>query len=313
MNTDWTELIFTVSAKDAHLAESLLAECTEAGVYVEDYSDMEEMLPLVGAADYVDQELTAKDRKTAAIHLYIPAQDSAKAALEHAASMLENAGIEFKYRTAVLKDADWANDWKKQHTQHRVGKRLILCPTWEACRPEAGDVVLRIDPGGAFGSGEDITTTLCLQMLEKQLCGGERVLDMGCGSGVLGIAALLLGASTAVGIDIEKRVLKEAPQNAELNGVGGRLSVLSGNVLTDGGFCDSAGGDFDLVCGNIVADVQLLMAPVYFSKLRSGGVLVLSGVLNPRAEEVCAAMTGAGLSLLDTMTEGDWSAFAFRK
>lgn len=313
MNTDWTELIFIVSARDARAAENLLASCCEAGIYVEDYSDMEAMLPLVGAADYVSEELTAKNRKTAAIHLYISAGDSSGAVFEHAASMLKNAGIEFEHRLAELPEADWANDWKKQHKPHRVGKRLILCPTWESCEQGEGDIVLRIDPGGAFGSGEDITTTLCLQMLEAQLKAGDRLLDMGCGSGVLSIAALLLGASTALGVDIEERVLAEAPRNAEQNGVGGRLSVLWGNVLTDSRFAAAVGEGFDLICGNMVADVQLLMAPLYYSKLRSGGVLVLSGVLNPRADEVKAAMSTAELELLSSITEGDWSAFAYKK
>lgn len=313
INTDWTELIFIVSAADARQAEGLLACCSERGVYVEDYSDMEAMLPLVGAADYVSEELTAKNRSSAAIHLYVDSHGSTEQVFEHAQSALKNAGIKFEHSSAVLPDADWASDWKSRHKPHRVGNRLVLCPSWESWLAKPGDVVLTIDPGGAFGSGEDITTTLCLQMLEEQLSGGERLLDIGCGSGILSIAALLLGADTALGVDIEERVLREAPENARINGVSTRFSAACGNVLTDGRFSGFVGEGFDLICGNIVADVQLSMARIYSAKLRRGGKLVISGVLDTRAAEVRAAMNAAGLSPLAEICEREWCAFAYMK
>lgn len=313
MNTDWTELIFTVASSDARTAEGLLASCSPMGIYVEDYSDMEAMLPLIGAADYISEELTRKNRESAAIHLYIPAQDSAETVLLSAAELLNRAGIAFTQQDAALPTADWANDWKKQHKPHRVGKRLLLCPTWETPSPLPGDVVLSIDPGGAFGSGEDVTTTLCLALLESVLKVGNRVLDMGCGSGVLSVAALLLGAKSALGIDIEPRVLTEAPQNAELNGVSADFSVLCGNVLTDERFFGSVPADFDLICGNMVADVQLLMTDFYRKKLKSGGMLVLSGILSTRTHEVKRAMAGAGFSFVSELAEDDWRALAYKK
>ncbi len=313
MNNNWTELIFVVATRDVRQAESLLASCVETGVYVEDYSDIEMMLPIVGAADYVDEKLTAKNRETAAIHLYISAKGSAEHALSKATALLEGAGINFELRSSILPEADWANDWKKLHKPHRVGKRILLCPTWESCTPGPSDVLINIDPGGAFGSGEDITTILCLQMLQRQLERGDKVLDMGCGSGVLSVAALLLGASNALGVDIDRRVLKEAPATAEQNGVGGRFKVLCGNVLSDARFAEEIGGDYDLICGNMTADLQLLMAPLYAQKLKPVGILVLSGVLSTRADEVNAAMQTEGLKPFSTISEGDWVSIALRK
>lgn len=313
MNEQWTELIFIVAAENVRKAEELAAACSQTGIYIEDYSDMEAMLPLVGAADYVDSALAQRDKSSAAIHIYLSAVESAEEAAAMISRLFEQAHIAFTLKSGSLPRTDWENDWKRQHKPHRVGEHLLLCPTWESCERSEGDILLTIDPGGAFGSGEDVTTTLCLRLLERHIKGGERVLDMGCGSGVLSVAALLLGAESALGVDIEKRVLTEAPANARLNNVGERFSVMHGNVLTDVKLSNALGGDFDLICANMVADVQLRMAMLYHAQLRAGGTLVLSGILAPRADELCSAMDSTGFTLIERLDDGEWSAFAYRK
>lgn len=311
MSEDWTELVFLVDTKNVKAAERIAARFTALGIYVEDYSNMELLLPLVGGADYIDAELAARDRAHARIHVYIQEGDEPSASAAAISESLAAAGVPFSLECLHMEVQDWENGWRSFHHPQRVGERLVLCPSWERFDRRPGDVVMVIDPGGAFGSGRDETTRLCLRLLEKRIAGGERVLDLGCGSGVLAIAALLLGADTALGVDIDTNAPPIARENAERNGVGVRFKALCGNVLTDGAVDAALGGGFDLICANIVADVHLAMREVYAAKLRPGGGLLLSGIIEDRAVELRAAIEAVGFTLTDAEEENGWHALAF--
>lgn len=313
MDTSWTDLIFEVDAKNAKAAEAIASECTSLGIYIEDYSDMENMLALIGRADYIDEKLTAKDRRHAAIHIYIPPNESPEETLSHMSQLLTSAGIEFKLRYEHLNEDDWENGWKKFHKPQRVGERLVICPSWEKHVQDAEDIVLTIDPGSSFGSGKDETTRLCLRLIESNLCAGDRVLDIGCGSGVLSVAALLLGAGSAVGVDIEMDAVNDAAENARLNGVGSRFKSLCGNMLTDSRLEESLGEGYDLICANIVADVHIAMKQIFFDKLKDGGKLILSGIIDSRADEVLSAIETSGFTLIASEKENGWVSFCFTK
>ena len=312
-NTSWTDLIFVVAAKNAKTAEAIAAQCTSLGIYIEDYSDMEKMLPLIGRADYIDEKLAAKDRSRAAIHIYIPADEPPEEKVMRMTELLAIAGVEFKLRSESLNEKDWANDWKKFHKPQRIGKRMVICPSWEEYTRIEGDVVLTIDPGSSFGSGEDETTRVCLRLMEPNLLVGDRVLDMGCGSGVLSIAALLLGAKFALGVDVDRNAVNTAAQNASLNGVGNRFASLWGNVLTDSMLEKTIGGGYDLICANIMADVHIAMKKIYFDKLRQGGKLILSGIIDTRADEVRNVFELTGFTFIGLEDENGWIALGFAK
>ncbi len=313
MDISWTELVFSVEAKNAGVAEGITARFTKLGLYIEDYSNMEFVLPLVGAADYIDAELAARDRAHARIHVYVEAKEAPQEIATAISGALEAAGIAFSLESFGMEEQDWENDWRRFHRPQRVGERLVLCPSWEHFDRRPDDILLVLDPGGAFGSGRDETTRLCLRLLDKRIVGDERVLDLGCGSGVLAVAALLLGAKTALGVDIDPNAPPIARENAERNGVLEHFSVLHGNILTDGSIYAALAEEYDLICANIVADVHLAMRDVYAEKLRSGGGLLLSGIIDDRVEQVRAALEASGFALTDAEEENGWHALAFIK
>ncbi len=313
MGTSWTDLIFEVDAKNAIAAEAIAAQSTSLGIFIEDYSDMERILPLIGRADYIDEKLSSKDRTRVSIHVYIPDGERPSEAASRISERLSSAGISFSLSYSSVNEEDWANSWRKFHKPLRVGRRFVLRPSWEEYAPAGDDIVITIDPGSSFGTGEDETTRVCLRLLEAYLSAGDRVLDMGCGSGVLSIAALLLGAESAVGVDIEKTAVSTAVENARLNGVGGRFEGRWGNVLADRGFEESLGGGYDLLCANIVSDVHIAMKAIYSGRLKAGGKLVLSGIIDARADDVRSEFELAGFACTGSEEENGWIALGFEK
>lgn len=312
MDKSWTDLIFKIDIKKTKIAGEIAACYSPAGIYIEDYSDMERMLPLIGGVDYIDMQLADKDKSYAVIHAYIPGDESPEEAAALISEQLRSEGIGFELERETLKNEDWENEWKRFHKPMRVGKRLVIRPSWEPYAPEEGELVICIDPGSAFGSGGDETTRTCLRLIEPHIAGGERVLDMGCGSGVLSIAALLLGARCALGVDIDKSAVETAVENAQLNAVGERFESRLGNVLTNSEFANGLGRGYDLVCANIAADVHLEMREIYGDKLRPGGKLILSGIIEGREEDVRSAFERGGFSYLGAEEENGWLALGFK-
>ncbi|MDL2258264.1 50S ribosomal protein L11 methyltransferase [Eubacteriales bacterium OttesenSCG-928-K08] len=199
-------------------------------------------------------------------------------------------------------DEDWANSWKKHYKPMPVGKRLLVCPSWEVSsllsEQVQGREVIKLDPGMVFGTGAHHTTRLCLELIDQQIKGGEAVLDIGCGSGILAIAALLLGAKSAVLVDIDpvaKRVVRE---NCEMNGIDpGRVAVFTGDILRDKHLQREVSGQYDMVFANIVADVIIPLCGPVREHIKSGGAFICSGIIDERAAEVEQALFGAGYAV----------------
>ena len=212
-----------------------------------------------------------------------------------------------------LRDEDWENNWKQYYKPMEIGQRLLVIPQWEQVDP-GQRVPLILDPGLTFGTGSHATTRLCLTALEKTVAQGDRVLDLGCGSGILSIAALRLGASQALAVDIDDKCLDVAYENAALNGIGkDRYTVRVGDVLSDGSLRRELEGSYDIVVANIVADVIIALAPLVPSMLRPGGTFLCSGIIDDRAEEVRAALEAAGWTVLETQSADGWFAYTCRR
>ena len=218
-----------------------------------------------------------------------------------------------------LEDADWENNWKQYYKPMEIGERLLVIPQWLQSEPKVkkllsqGRVPLILDPGLTFGTGSHATTRLCLTALEQHIRGGERVLDLGCGSGILSIAALRLGAASATAVDIDDKCLTVAYENAALNGIGkDTYTVLVGDVLSDETARRQVGGGYQIVVANIVADVIKGLAPMVRSFLADGGLFLCSGIIDDRAEEVADALRAAGLEILETRSAEGWFSYLCR-
>ena len=219
----------------------------------------------------------------------------------------------------TIQNADWENNWKQYYKPMEIGERLLVIPQWlqedeKVKRLLAqGRVPLVLDPGLTFGTGSHATTRLCLTALESLIHGGEEVLDLGCGSGILSIAALRLGAASAAATDIDDKCLTVAYENAALNGIGkDTYTVLVGDVLSDGAFRARVGGGYDLLVANIVADVIKALAPMARSFLKPRGLFLCSGIIDDRAEEVAQALRAAGLEILETRDAEGWFSYLCR-
>ena len=206
-------------------------------------------------------------------------------------------------------EEDWANNWKKYYKPLEIGSRLLVLPSWEP-KPETNRIVLKLDPGMAFGTGAHHTTRMCLEFLEKTVKPGDTMLDLGCGSGILSIAARLLGAVDAKAVDIDPIAESIAYENAEMNGIGKEhYEVLIGNVLSDTRLQKKIAGQYPVVAANIVADVIIALAPIARPLVAPGGVFLVSGIIDERVDEVVKALNDSGFTVSEHSLAEGWNAF----
>ena len=242
------------------------------------------------------------------VKFYVPDSGEGRRQLRQYLAGLE----EYESQTVSLREEDWATSWQKYYQPIPVGKRIYIVPDWMRGQgvPE-GRVPLYLNPGLTFGTGAHPTTQLCLELLEEALRPGDKVLDLGCGSGILAIAALALGASRAVGVDIDPKAADVAFENAALNGIGdGRLSVYAGDVLSDKKLAAKLEpGQNRVVLANIVADVIIPLSAKAGQFMTDGGMFLASGVIDGRQDEVEAALKQNGFAIVRHLERGGWHAF----
>ena len=227
----YSEIRIRVRTQDVDTAGAIAGLVVPYGFYIEDYSDIEELAPQIAHIDLIEQELLERDRTHAVIHLYISPDENPAEAVSFLRERFDAAGISYTVQTDLVDEEDWATAWKKYYFPTKIGERLVICPSWESYAPAPGETVLTMDPGMAFGTGTHETTRLCIQLLEEAVTPGMDLLDIGTGSGILAIAALLFGARAAVGVDIDEVAVRVARENAKANGVGGRARFIAGDLL----------------------------------------------------------------------------------
>ncbi len=324
---DWIEIKIYTTSQGIEPVTGLLMTLGINGMIVEDPEDLEAFLasPQARRWDYVDEALLERRGQEADIRVFLPENQQGKSQLAQLGRALEQlkadpAAREYgrlSWAPSQVKETDWANNWKAFFKPFPVGRRLVIKPTWEKWLKEDERIILEIDPGSSFGTGQHHTTRLCLELLERYTGPGMQVLDLGCGSGILFIAALLLGAERAAGVDIEEHSARTAAENAAQNGISPkRYAGFTGDIVSDSQFRKSLGWgrkQYDLITANIVADVILAMAPFFDGFLKEDGRLLISGIIDQRLEEVCQALDCQGFVLAERLGSADWNALAFVK
>ena len=322
---DWLELHIDTTHDGLDPVTALLSSLGIDNVMIDDEEEFRSFLEETRPHwDYVDEALEREMRGKSRVTFYLLAGDAGLAKLaEVRIALQELKESRSDCGTLLLtlenvQDADWETSWKQYYKPLPIGERLLVVPQWEAETPEvqaasACRVPLILDPGLTFGTGSHATTRLCLTALERRIQGGERVLDLGCGSGILSIAALRLGAASAKAVDIDDKCLTVAYENAALNGIGkDRYAVLVGDVLSNGALRETLGGGYDVVVANIVADVIIGLAPMVRQFLKPGGLFLCSGIIDTRAGEVADALRQNGWEIETTRSGEGWYSYACR-
>ena len=300
----WTEVKIAVNAADVDVAADIAMMVVPYGIYIEDYRDLEQQAWEIARIDLIDDALLQKDRSKAFVHVYISPEESPLEAVAYLRERLTAAGIQHEIdQTACVKE-EWENNWKQYFHTMEIGDRLVIKPKWEHYDNPDHKTVLSIEPGLAFGSGTHETTRLCLETLEPYITPDTTVLDIGCGSGILSIAALLLGAKQATAVDIDALAVKTARENGLENGFDApTYQVYCGNLA------DRVTGKFDVVVANIVADVIILFCKDVARFLNNGGVFITSGIIDTRESDVLEAFAQYGFHVRARHTNNGWVCF----
>ena len=284
-----------------------MADMGAGGFVIENEEDFKDFLEQNHQYwDYVDDELENQFAGVSRIKCYLTDDEDGLAVLRRINAAYDDV------TTSYVEDSDWENNWREYYKPIEVGEKLVVVPEWEEA-PQDGRLPLRLDPGLIFGTGSHATTRMCLAALEKFSKPGVRVLDLGCGSGILGIGALILGCDSCLGVDIDPKAPDVVMSNATLNGIGAdKMTAWAGDIIADSSLSARIGGGYQLVLANIVADVIIPLSAVVRQFMAPGAVFICSGIIEHRWPETEAALISNGFEILDHKSEEEWHCFVCR-
>lgn len=319
---EWKELSIETTTEGVEAVTGLLLSLEIQGMIVEDPRDLQAYLegPQGHRWDYVEEGLLESLDRACRVRVFLPETSQGhkqEVALKKGLTALKDSPEGTLYGPLTWKglqvqEEDWANNWKAYFKPLPIGEKLLILPSWESWDGPGERVVVSLDPGSSFGTGQHETTRLCLEFIEEVVVPGDRILDLGCGSGILSISALALGAASVLAVDVEEHAVRVAGENARLNGWSqDQFQEAAGDLISDPAFRMSLGGGYQVVTANIVADILLAMSPYFSNYLAPGGTLLLSGIIEPRLGEMEGQMAGLGWRLQQKKQAGDWFALRY--
>ncbi len=320
---EWTEVNIYTTTKGIELLCSNLMDIGIKGFAIQDAEDFNEFLENKnGKWDYIDEDLMGLSECETCITVYLPGNSQGADMLMSIRSMLSSLKSEdinnlygrLEAELSSIREEDWANNWKQYFKPITIGKKLVIKPSWEEYENTDNRIVLEIDPASSFGTGQHHTTRLCLELLEKSMNGAETILDLGCGSGILSIGAILLGAKSAVAVDIEENAAATAIENALKNNISTNIyKAYCGNILNDDVLADKIANKYDIITANIVADVLIAMKEYFLRYLNENGTLIVSGIIVERMEEVITEIESVGFTKCEVNEKEGWAAVRFTR
>lgn len=302
---DWTQVKVTVAIEHRDELIAIMSMLNN-NLMIEDFSDID-LKTCYG--DLIDESILNADKSVVSVSVFLPAERPWNDAVAFLRERMAATGFDGKVEVIGVNEDDWANSWKAYYKTLHIGKKTVIVPAWEKYNPAPGEIVVRMDPGMAFGTGTHETTRLVIELLETYTKTGCRMLDVGCGSGILAICASKLGAGECKAYDIDPVAVRVANENIAASGqknITCEVSDLLGQV-------DLTGGKYDLICANIVADIIIRMAPDVGNYMKDDGVLLASGIITERAEEVISALEAANLHISARHDDNGWCALVVTK
>ncbi len=320
---EWTEVNIFTTTDGIDILCAKLMDIGIKGFVIKDANDFNEFLENKnGQWDYIDNDLMGLADCETCITVYLPCNNQGADMLLSIKSMLAEMKSADKGRVygrleaelSNIREEDWANNWKQYFKPFKVGKRLAVKPSWEDYSNDDGRIILEIDPASSFGTGQHHTTRLCLELLQNCIKDGDTILDIGCGSGILSIAGVLLGAENAVAVDIEENAVKTAMENALKNNIPEeKYKTFFGNILDNEKLAGEIDRKYDIITANIVADVLIAMKDHFVRYIKDGGTLIISGIIEERMDEVLTAIENVGFTRQNVSIREGWAAAQFTK
>lgn len=322
--SNWIEIFIETTKEGFEPVSGIIYQCGITGVMIEDADDFNDFLENPARDwDYIEDELVNQKKLAKnGITFFVRDNVNGKETFDIVKDMLQNAKqnekeIDFgslEITVKNIKEDDWANNWKKYFKPFAVGQKIVIRPSWEEYNDDGSKIVLKIDPGHVFGTGTHETTQLCIELIEEYVKSNDMVLDIGCGSGILSIASLLLGAKHANALDIDPNAVDIAYTNAGMNNIGKDIyEVISGNLLEDDELDKKYSGKmYDVVEANIVADVIIALTEKIPNYIKDGGIFISSGIIVERLDDVLDALKSQNFDVLFVKNKKGWAAIASR-
>ena len=309
---DWLEAVVHTTTMGADIVSEVLINAGALGTSIEDRYDVTSSKKEDGMWDMIDEEVLAKMSEDVLVKAYFKNDANVKETMLLVGEKLREIGridmgfdmgsLELEHQN--VQEQDWAENWKKYYKPFRAGERLVIKPSWEPYEEKEGDLVLELDPGMAFGTGTHETTFMCMEQLEKYVTPGCKAIDVGCGSGILALAAAKLGAGDVLAIDLDELAVKVAAENTEKNGLSGVVRVKHGDLLKN------ENEQADVIVANIIADVICFLCGPAKKHLLPGGTFICSGIIREREDDVQQALAAAGYTVCSRLAKGSWVCLA---